>query len=116
MTMVVQNWSELSDQAFDLEAIKAIHQPHDHYLFRANTHQPGASSVGGSSRSHVYALSGGCAYWLSGESESDAVIVDQGQRIWLPEAPVNFRVGLQSEFQCVLVVEVPEEFRGKGYR
>ena len=116
MTMVITNWSELSSQPPSMEAIKSLHHPNEDFVFRRGAHERGARSLGGTSRTYIYGTKGVCRYWAQGESEEKALLLNQGQRMWLPEAPVNFHVGEDSDFEYVVVLELPEDLRSRGFQ
>lgn len=115
MNMTIQNWSELSDKQINLDAIKELHVPNEDFIFRVGGHNAGATSIGGTSGTFVYALQGSCRYWESG-LEEQALEVREGQRLWISSAPVSFSVGKEADFRYVIVLPLPEDLRGRGFR
>lgn len=111
--MLIENWRDLSEEQISLAAIKRVHQPNDHFLFRFSSYLAGTQAAGGSRDSYVYPLKGAAKYWNSNQTIKDAVEVEVGKRLKIDISPVNFKVDDAADFEYILVWKLPLEYRGK---
>jgi hypothetical protein len=122
MQLIIEDWANLSDRELDMDGVKSIHHPTDHFLFRTDSYAPDSIYAGLSPpyatkrKRWIYVTQGSCSFWIPNDAAGTLVEVSVGQRMAGYTVAHAFEVTSSERFEYIIASELPDEHKGLGIK